>query len=86
MLFSPPPRPASYSGCPTCITAPKLFETPAPEFIDMTGIPAATAALIGPPKMSGAGIDTTIPSGFCAIAASIKDAISFKSPVGGFLY
>ena len=37
----------------------------------MTGIPAASADSMGARKASASGIDTTIPSGFVATAASV---------------
>ena len=41
----------------------------------MTGMPAATASLTGPPSAAASGIETTRPSGFDAAAASIICAI-----------
>jgi hypothetical protein len=75
--------PATYSSCPTCIKQPSFFDTSEPEFIEMTGMPALTAAWIGFPRASASGIDTTRPSGFDATAASISCAIATISNFSG---
>src|SRR5215210_6130451 len=67
----PAPRPASYSVWPTWVNSPNSAATSLPEFIEMTGIPASTAALIESPSASASGIETTRPSGCEATAASI---------------
>ena len=51
---------------------PRSLKTSEPEFIDTTGIPAATAFLIEGLSASGFGIETTRPDGFLATAASMR--------------
>ena len=51
---------------------PRLLKTSEPEFIETTGMPAATAFLIEGLRASGFGIETTRPVGFFATAASIR--------------
>ena len=80
--LSPAFCPASNSGWPTCIKAPRLAEDSKPEFIVITGTPAATAALIAGPNASGSGKEITIPSGWVAAAAWIELAISAISAEG----
>ena len=46
-IVSPATRPASYSLCPTCRSAPSERQTSKPELMVMTGMPASTAARIG---------------------------------------
>ena len=48
-----------------------------------TGMPAALALMIGCFSASASGIDTTMASGFSAIAASIRCAICTMSKVSG---
>ena len=62
-IVSPATRPASYSLCPTCSSAPSERLTSKPELIVMTGIPASTAARIGAATASAFGIETISPSG-----------------------
>ena len=54
-IASPATRPASYSPCPTCRSAPSDCPTSKPELIVMTGMPASTAARIGPATASAFG-------------------------------
>ena len=66
-----------------CIKHPSCFETRNPELIEITGIPAATAARIEGPNIATSGIDTINPSGFDATASSIKCDISARSKLIG---
>ena len=84
-ICSPPPRPASYSVWPTWTATPSSSATSLPEFIEITGMPAATAFLIESPSASASGIETTRPSGCEATAASISCAICTMSKVSGRL-
>ena len=87
--FSPAALPAVYSSCPTCSRAPSFFATSEPEFIEITGIPAATAFSIDGPSASASGIETTSPSGSWFTAASIslpsssRRTTSFTLPLRG---
>ena len=56
------------------------------EFIEITGIPAAIAALTDFPKAAASGRVITIPFGFCETALSINLAISTMSKVAGAVY
>ena len=85
-IFTPPPMPASYSVWPTWSMTPRPLATSLPEFIEITGIPAATAALIDLPSASASGIETTSPSGLLATAASTSWAIVTMSKVSGARY
>ena len=67
----PAPRPAAYSGWPTCRRMPSARKDSLPELIEMTGIPALTAFLIAGASPCGSGSETTIPAGCVATAASI---------------
>src|SRR5580704_14713839 len=69
-----------------CVKQPKLLDTSDPEFIEITGILAATAALIDLPSASASGIETTSPSGLEATAASINCDIATMSNFSGALY
>src|SRR5207244_4153488 len=71
-ISSPAFRPAIASSWPTCVSTPRLANTSEPEFAEMTGIPAATAALICDPNAVASGIETTSPCGFLATAASMS--------------
>ena len=82
----PAMSPASNSVWPTCTSTPRSANTSEPEFIEITGMPAATAASIEGPSASASGSDTTSPSGSEATAASMIDAISTMSNVPGAWY
>ena len=66
--------------------APSSLLTSSPLSIEMTGIPAATAARIESPNASASGIETTRPSGLVAMAASISCAMATMSKVAGAWY
>src|SRR6266545_2860457 len=82
----PAMSPASNSVCPTCTSTPSFANTSLPEFIEITGIPAATAALIEGPSASASGMLTTRPSGSEATAASISWLMATMSNVSGAWY
>ena len=85
-IILPPPRPASYSVWPTCTATPSSSRTSEPEFMEMTGMPDATAFLMASPSASASGTDTTRPSGCEATAASMICAICTMSKVSGARY
>ena len=61
------------------VSAPSLRETSVPELIEITGMPACTAAVIAGPSTRGSGIETTSPSGLRATASSINARMRFGS-------
>ena len=85
-IFSPAAKPEGYSSMPMCSSAPSSLLTSRPESIEITGMPAATAARIESPSASASGIETTSPSGCEATAASISCAIATMSKVCGAWY
>jgi hypothetical protein len=82
----PPPWPASYSVWPTCTATPSSSRTSEPEFIEITGMPDATALRIESPSASASGTETTRPSGCEATAASMICAICTMLKVSGERY
>jgi hypothetical protein len=84
-IFSPPPKPASYSVCPTWSSTPSCLYASLPELMEMTGMPAATAALMELPRALESGMETTRPSGFLATSASIRRLMATMSKVCGEL-
>jgi hypothetical protein len=71
----PAPRPASNSVWPTWTSTPSFLKTSEPEFIETTGMPAATAFWMAGPSASAFGIETTRPVGFLATAASMSETM-----------
>jgi hypothetical protein len=84
-IFSPASCPATSSVCPMCASTPRDLKVSLPELIEITGMPAATAALIDGPSASASGMLTIRPSGFEATAASIRWLMATMSNVGGAL-
>src|SRR5918992_1047195 len=83
---SPAPSPAMNSVCPTCVSAPSSSLTSLPEFIETIGMPASLAFWIDSCRASASGIETTMPSGSEATAASMSWLIFTMSNVWGALY
>ena len=85
-ILWPAMRPAANSVWPTWTSTPRFAKSSEPEFIEITGMPAATAASIDGPSASASGIVTTMPSGCEATAASMIWLISTMSNVPGAWY
>ena len=66
--------------------APREAEDSSPEFMVISGMPAAIASLMACPKASGSGKETTKPSGWVAAAAAMDFAMSAISPDGVKIY
>ena len=87
LMRRPAVYPASYSSSPTCNSVPSLRNALLPELIDMTGIPARSAARIAGASALGFGSDTTRPAGLVAVALSdhlahARDVIRIGGLVG----
>ena len=71
----PAAYPAVYSSSPTCSSVPTRANALLPELIEITGIPARSAAWIDGASAAGFGSETTRPVGFDAVAARISSRI-----------
>ena len=81
--LTPAALPASNSAWPTCSSTPRSSATSPPEFIEITGMPAATARWIEGASASASGMETTSPSGSWLTAASISWPMATMSKVSG---